>query len=192
MPRYLEIDEQRLSNLHDGLEIMEMLDRDAMAGLDLHVYGITNNAQLLDAAREAIAESEELAEEDIQIAEIAVAIPINADTIYALRGSGIRMEREEFTYVGSGGEGIRSMSFAFAHYKPTVTLQYFSKIAIASSESWLDDFLRKMGSGQPAKVTPAVHRTEEATQPGVPPAPTPAIPKQTSDKLAKFLDDFLD
>lgn len=190
MPHYVAIDAKRLENLHDGLELLEMLDRGHMAGLDIHVYGITNNAQLLDAAREAIADSEELAEEDVQLAEIAVAIPISADTIYALRGSGIRLDREDFAYMGSGGEGIRILSFAFGHYKPTATLSQFSKLAMASSESWLDDFLNKEGSRTPAKVTPNVHRTEEATQPGVPPAP--AVPKMTSLRLSSFLDEFLD
>jgi hypothetical protein len=194
--RYIEINEERLEKLHDGLELMEMLDREAMHSLDLHVYGVSNNPQLLDAAREAIAESEELAEEDVQIAEVAVAIPISADTIYALLGSGIKLTREDFAYLGTGGEGTRTMSFTFAHYKPTVNMGAFTKIALASSESWLDDFLRKEGSGQAAKVTQNVHRTEEATQPG--PAQQPAIqqqqpiPKQTSEKLSRFLDDFLD
>ena len=188
MPRYIEIDEERLSKLHDGLELMEMLDRETMRSLDLHIYGVTNNPQILDAAREAIAESEELAEEDVQVAEVAVAIPISADTIYALLGSGIRLSREDFTYMGTGGEGVRTMSFTFAHYKATVNIGYFSKVALASSESWLDDFLRKEGTNKPAQVTPAVHRTQEATQPGVPP---PAIPKQTSEKLSRFLDAFL-
>lgn len=185
MPRYIEIDEQRLAKLHDGLELLEELDRDAMRDFDLHIYGISTNPQLIDSARESIAESEELAEEDVQLVEIAVAIPINADTIYALKGSGIRMTREEFAYMGSGGEGIRSLSFVFGHYKPKIVLPYLSRVAIASSGSWLDDFLRKYGTGQAAAVTPAVHRTEEATQPGVPPAPAP---KTT---LSSLLDNFL-
>lgn len=190
MPRYIEINEERLEKLHDGLELMEMLDRESMRSLDLHIYGVTSNPQIIDAAREAVAESEELAEEDVQLSEVAVAIGISADTIYALLGSGIKLTREDFAYMGSGGEGVRTMSFTFAHYKPIVDMGSFTKIALAFSESWLDDFLRKEGTGTPAQVTPAVHRTQEATQPGVPPAPT--IQKQTSEKLSRFLDDFLD
>jgi hypothetical protein len=207
MSRYIEIDAKRLEELHAGLDLLEALDRsegsDAFRRLSLHVYGISNDPQVLDAAREAIADSNELQEEDVQVAEVAVAIPISADTIYALLGSGIKLDGEDFAYMGSGGEGIRSMSFTFANFKPTVTLNDFSKLAIAASDSWIDDFLRKYGTGQAAKVTPNVHRTQEATQPQAPAqpaAPPPVqgqpVPKQTSlldgRKLSAFLDDFLD
>jgi hypothetical protein len=211
MPRYIEIDAKRLEALHAGLDLLEAVDRseggEALRHLDLCVYGISNDPQVLDAAREAIADSNELAEEDVQVGEVAVSIPISADTIYALLGSGIRLDREDFAYMGSGGEGIRSMSFTFANFKPTVTANDFSKLAIASSDSWIDDFLKQHGTGQAAKITPAVHRTQEATQPQnpaqqAPPPPVqaqpaqPGVPKQTSKldgrRLSAFLDDFLD
>jgi hypothetical protein len=198
MPRYIDVNADRLSKLHEGLELIESVDRDAFRGLDLFIYGLTNNAQILDAAKEAIAESEEVAEEDVQLAEVAVAIPLSSDMIYYLAGSGLRLQREDFAYLGSGGEGVRSMSFAFAHFKPTVTLSYFSKLSVASSDAWLDDFLRKEGSNKPAQITQNVRRDEEATVPGAPAAPavppaTPQMPKQTSLRsLSSLLDEFLD
>ena len=204
MPRYIEVDAERLSKLHEGLELIESVDREAFRNLDLHIYGITNNPQIIDAAKEAIAESEELTEQDVQLAEVAVAIPLSADTIYAIAGSGITLRREDFAYMGSGGEGVRTMSFAFSHYRPKVVLSYFSKLAVAASDAWLDDFLRKEGTNKPATVTQNVRRTEEATQPGAPAPAQPAapqaqpaaapqqaqMPKQTS--LASLLDEFLD
>ena len=197
MARYVDINEERLSRLHEGLELLETVDREAMHSLDLYLYGISNNPQLLDAAREAIADSEELEEQDVQLTEIAVAIPLGADTIYALMGSGIRAKREDFAYIGGAGEGVRSMSFAFGHFKPQITLSAFSKLALASSDSWIDDFLRQEGSGQQAKITPAVHRNQEATQPApvAPANPQPAQPAQAMPKttsLRAILDDFLD
>jgi hypothetical protein len=197
--RYIDIDKERLSHLHEGLELLEMVDRDHVAEMDLCLYGITSDPQVLDAAREAIADEAELDESDVQLTEVAVAIPISSDTIYALTGSGIRLKNEEFSYLGSGGNGIRSMSFTFAHYKPTVNLNAFSKVGLASSSSWVDDFLRKEGNKQPAKITPNVHRTEEATQPAPvaptqpqqPQQPQPGMPKQTSLDSA-FFDQFLD
>lgn len=207
MPRYIDVDAKQLEALHAGLDLLEAVDRsegsEALRHLDLHLYGISNDAQILDAAREAIADNNDVAEEDVQVAEVAVSIPLGADVIRALMGSGIRLDRDDFAYMGSGGEGIRSTSFTFAHFKPTVTLNDFSKLAIASSDSWIDDFLKKNGSGQVATVTPNVHRTQEATQPQAPaqPAPVPSVqgqpvPKQTSKvdgrKLSAFLDDFLD
>ena len=193
MPRYIDVNPERLSNLHGALELIESVDRDAFRNLDLHIYGITNNPQIVDAAKEAIAESADVTEEDVQLSEVAVAIPLSADIIYYLAGSGLNLRREDFAYQGAGGEGIRTMSFAFSHYKPQVTLSYFSKVALASSDAWLDDFLKKEGSGKPAAVAQNVRRTEEATQPGTPPATSPAapqMPKQTS--LASLLDKFLD
>jgi hypothetical protein len=193
MPRYIDVDPERLSKLHEGLELIESVDREAFRNLDLFIYGITNNAQIIDAAKEAIAEDADVTEQDVQLAEVAVAIPLSSDIIYYLAGSGLTLRREDFAYMGTGGEGVRTMSFAFSHYRPKVTLGYFGKLAVASSDAWLDDFLRKEGSGKPAAVTPNVRRTEEATQPGVPPAPTPVTPqtpKQTS--LASLLDEFLD
>lgn len=200
MPRYVEIDEKALVGLHDAIDLLSSVAPDALEDMALCVYGITNNPGILDAAKEAIADSEEVQESDVQLSEVAVAIPITSKGIYRLTGSGLKLENEEFVFMGTGGEGIRSLSFTFASYKPTVTFSYFSKAAIASSESWLDDFLKKHGSGQAAQVTPAVHRTEEATVPGgIPPAPelpkpaAPGVPKQTSLKnLSAFLDDFLD
>src|SRR5271157_1642909 len=191
MPRYVEINAERLSHLHEGLELLEQVDRDAMRTLDLFLYGISTNPQIVDAAKEAIADSEELAEQDVQLSEVAVAIPLGSDIIYYLDGSGLILRKEDFAYMGGGGEGVRTLSFAFSHYHPRVTLSYFTKIALASSSGWLDDFLRKEGTGQAAQVTQNVRRTEEATQPNVPatpeqPAAAPAapqtqqMPKQTS------------
>jgi hypothetical protein len=196
MPRYIDVNPERLSNLHGALELIESVDRDAFRNLDLHIYGITNNPQIVDAAKEAIAENADVSEEDVQLSEVAVAIPLSSDIIYYLAGSGLNLRREDFAYQGAGGEGIRTMSFTFSHYKPQVTLSYFSKLALASSDAWLDDFLKKEGSGKPAAVAQNVRRTEEATQPGAPATTPPAapqqaqMPKQTS--LASILDEFLD
>lgn len=200
MPRYIDVNSEQLSNLHEALNLLESVDRDAFSGLDLFIYGLSDNPQIVDAAKEAIAESEEVSEEDVQLSEVAVAIQLSADMIYYLAGSGLRLQREDFAYMGQGGEGVRTFSFAFAHYKPTANLGYFKKLAVASSDAWLDDFLRKEGSGKPAVVTQNVRRTEEATQPGAPvtpaapatpPAPT-QTPRQSSLNLTRFLDEFLD
>lgn len=197
MPRYIEVSAEDLDKLHDGLKLLEMVDRDAVSNLDLFVYGLSNNPQIVDAAKEAIADSEELAEEDVQLSEVAVAIPMSSDTSYYLAGSGLILRREDFAYMGSGGEGVRTQTFAFSHYHPRVSLSYFTKLALASSDAWLDEFLRKEGSGKPAQITPNVRRTEEATQPGAPAAPAtpaaaPPAPRQSSLKLSDLLDTFLD
>ena len=204
--RYVEMDEARLVDLHDGLETLEMLDREAIHDLDLYLYGLTSSAAIVDAAKEAIADEAEINEADVQLSEVAVAIPISADVIYALSGSGLRMRKESFAYTGVAGEGIRTSMFAFSSYKPTAAFTDFSTMALALSDSWLDDFLKQYGNKQPAQIEQNVRRTEEATQPGVPapaqapPAPTvpaeiPGTPKTTSTlgglKLADVLEEFL-
>lgn len=211
--RYQDITEEQLLKLHDGLDILEALDLEAVHGLDLFIYGLTQSESLVDAAKESIADEAEISENDVQLSEIAVAIPLSSDTIHYLAGSGLKIRREDFAYAGSGGEGIRTSSFTFAHFKPTCSISDFSQMAIASSDSWLDDFLKQYGNKQPVQIKQNVRRTEEATQPGVPaqapppaatseapaapaaPTTTPEIPKKTSLngglKLADVLEEFL-
>lgn len=198
--RYIEVDARRLEALHDGLDLLEAVDRDTIHGMELCIYGLTQDPSILDAAKESIAEENEIQEGDVELSEVAIAIPISADLLHKITGSGMKLTREEFAYMGSGGEGGRSLSFAFAHYKPNVAASSFTQMAIASSTSWLDQFLTQYGNKQPAQITQAVHRNEEATEPGVPtptappsPAapPSPGLPKQTSLKLADLLDNFL-
>jgi hypothetical protein len=211
MERFLDIDEDQALKLREGLELLETLDRDAVRGLDLCFYGLSSDPQILDAAREAIASDseDETTENDIQLGEVAVAIPISSDTIYALTGSGIKLKDEYFAYAGSGGEGTRRGYFFSASYRPVVTMHSFSHVALASSDSWVDDFLEKTGGKNvaPTEVKKKVQRTEEATQPGTPTpaqpqtpveappaAPAAATPKQTSlndSAVTRLVEDFL-
>jgi len=180
MERYLNISEDQALKLREGLELLETLDRDAVSELDLCLYGLTNDPQILDAAREAIASDseDEISEEDVQLGEIAIAIPISSDKIYALTGSGIKLKDEYFAYPGGEGEGTRRGYFFSANYRPVVTIHSFSHVALASSDSWVDDFLEKTGGKgvQPTQIKKKVQRTEEATQPGVPTPAEPQVP----------------
>lgn len=202
MQRYLDINEDQALKLREGLELLETLDRDAVAGLELYIYGLTSDLQVLDAAREAIASDyeEEISEEDVQIGEIAIAIPISSDTIYALTGSGIRLQKEYFAYAGSEGEGTRRSYLYNSNYRPIVTLHSFSHLALAESDSWIDDYLEKTGGKgiAPTEIKRKIQRTEEATQPVpvlekpvTPKAPQPTTPKQTSFNLNRLMEDFL-
>jgi len=213
MQRYLDTNEDQMLKLREGLELLETLDRDAVRELDLFIYGLTSDPQVLDAAKEAIASDseEEVSEDDVQLGEIALAIPISADTIYALTGSGIKLKDEYFAYPGVGGEGIRRSYMYSANYRPTVTLHSFSHLALASSDSWIDDYLGKIGGkAAPTEIAKKVQRTEDATRPqpvveepqtpvqappAAQPAPAPAAPagtpKQTSLNIASLVEDFL-
>src|SRR5271157_2141071 len=147
MQRYIDITEEQVLKLHDGLELLETLDREAVQELDLCLYGLTVDLQILDAAREAIAANyeEETTEEDVELGEVALVIPINSDTIYALTGSGIKLREGNFAYSGGEGEGVRSDDLGYASYHPTVTMHSFSHMALAFTNSGIDDYLQKVG-----------------------------------------------
>jgi hypothetical protein len=202
MQRYVDINEQDLHKLRDGYELLERIDHETLWDMGYCVYGISEDPAVLDAAREAIAANyeEEVDESDVEISEVAVAIPLSSDKLYYLTGSGLKLHREEFAYRGQGGEGIKSENFALSHYKPGVTIHSFSHLALAESSSWLDDFLKRHGSGAKTQIKEEVKRTEEAMQPGVVPPALPGAPpkpmgKQTSLQgkmlFADFLEDFL-
>jgi hypothetical protein len=176
--KYQDIDEARLLRLHDGLDILESIDEsNGMERLDLFIYGLTTNVSVLDAAREALADEIEADETDVEVSEVAVAVPLYAGQIHRLAGSGVTLQHEEFAYAGPAGEGIRTSTFSMSSYKPAVAVSTLSRMAIASGSSYLIDFFKQYGNKTHAKVEERVRRTEEATQPGVPvPAPIPAAP----------------
>jgi hypothetical protein len=191
-PRFVEVEESKIVEMRDTLDLLEMLDADSIKDMRLHIYGITTNPNILDAAREAVADSEDVQEEDVQVSEVAVALPLSGDIIYYLHGSGLKLGNDDFVYRGTGGEGIRTLSFTFSTFKPRATFKDFSKLAVASSQDELVDFLQKYGTPNAAEVVPAVHRTEEATVPQAPISPTnPGIPKQTSFLLADIVNNLL-
>ena len=181
MQYFIDVTEEQLLQLRGSLELLGMLDRDKIKDLDLYIYGMTNNQGILDAAREAIAEEsydENISEEDVTLTEIAVAIPVYADNIYYLTGSGIRFGNEESFVYTSENEGARSATFASAHFKPHVSLADFEHLSIADSDAWLSDYLSKFGTRGAAQIKQNVQRSEEATQPGVPaPAKAPEAPQ---------------
>lgn len=207
MEYYLEIDEDKALKLREGLELLETLDRDAIKEFDLCLYGLTNDPSVLDAAREAIASDseDEITENDVQLGEVAVAIPINSDAIWALTGSGIKLRKESFVYPGGEGEGPRSGYFFSAQYHPTVTMHSFSHMALASSDSYIDRFLQQVGGKGvvTTQIKKKVQRSQDATRPvptieapdqATPPATATAVPKQTSLNDAavnRLVDDFL-
>jgi len=194
MTNFLEITEEQMLRLREGLELLETLDRDAIHEIDICFYGLTNDPSVLAAAREVIAseqDDENVSEEDVELGEIAIAIPLSSDVIYYLTGSGLKLRDEYFSYPGVEGEGPRRNYLGYAHYHPTVTTHSFQHMALALSDSWVDDYLQKVGGhgAVATRIKKKVQRSEEATQP-VPvieqktPGQLPAgQPKQTSLKV---------
>jgi hypothetical protein len=139
MPIYSVISAEELEVLTSGLEILERLRSDEVLK-NLFLYGLTNERLLIEAAKAAVAESNDL-DAEIDITQLAIAMPLHSSTISSLFGSGLKLEREEFSYLGAGAEGARTESFVFAHYHPKATIRSFSVLAISEDNNWLDDFL---------------------------------------------------
>jgi hypothetical protein len=202
MQKYIETTEEQLLRLRDSLELLGQLDQSKVKDLDLCIYGMTRNQSIIDAAREAIAEEtydENITEADVTLSEVAVAIPISADTIYALTGNGIKVGHgETFTYLGES-EGPKTASFGSASFKPTISLHDLEDICLADSDGWSFEYLQKHSAGGGAKVQKKVRRNEEATQLGVPTPAAPVAPqpaaapqqKRTSLQLESLVERFL-
>lgn len=187
--QYIDITPEELDKLNDALPIIESLWRDDPRPLIL--FGLCKDPVVLDAAREAIADSldqEGITEDTIQLSEIAVSIPLSSDVIRALTGSGIKLgEDDEFAYRGTGGEGIRTVPFNWANYKPQVTLRNFLSLAISNDTVWLEEYLGQVGSGAGAQINKQLQRTQPSSAPQTPtPAAIPGVPKQTSRKSSSI------
>lgn len=197
---YVDIKQDDLLKLRDGLEILDRI-REEDTKQNVFLYGISNDTVILDAAREAIAENMDdpaVTEDTIQLAEVAVCIPLSGDVIYALTGSGMKLDQgdDEFAYRGGKGEGIRVVGFNWSRVKPVVTVGDFSKMALANDSVWLDRYLAQRGTNTPAAIQKEVKREAPATvpaalpTPGAAPAPAP-VQKQTSLKIATVVENWL-
>ena len=186
---YVDIKQEDLLKLRDGLEILDRLDNDNRQ--QIYLYGISQDPIILDAAREAVAESADdpaITEESVQLAEVAVSVPLSADGIYALTGSGLPLDSgdDEFAY-RTQGEGVRVVAASWARVKAKVTIADFTRIALASDSIYLNRFLSQRGTNTPAAIQREVKREVPATAapptPGAAPATAPQM-KQTSSKTA--------
>jgi hypothetical protein len=213
MARYSEVyigDE--LTKLRDGLEVLErVVDSETLKDLDLWLYGVVTDPYLLDVAKEAIISNAEefmneegsttLEEGDVELAEIAIAVPINYSShIDILYGRGYPLRELEFAYQ-SEGEGVRTLGFYNAYTtSASVKISDMGEKAIAESDSDLDEFLKDKGKGTAMQIKRKVERSEEATTnaPHVPeppklktPQPEPPAeetPRSASLKVARLSD----
>jgi hypothetical protein len=216
---YIDVTEQELHALREALPILERIQVGALSDrLEVYLYGVTKSPAILDAAKEAIAKTyydapEEIDESDVELTEIALAVPLSSDTLYYLTGSGLKLRKGEFAYKVQEGGGVKDGNLLYADFKPQVSIHDFSHIGISNSDQHANEFLSKHSTAPGAQIKKNIRRTEEATQPGAPApappkpkaqpaqaAPAPAAPaapqpKQTSVhgavKLRDLLEDFL-
>lgn len=216
-----------LTKLRDGLEVIErVVDGADIVSLNIWLYGIVTDSFILDIAKEAIiADAEEfmddngdtdLTESDVELTEIAVAVPISSpDVIDILHGRGYPCRELDFAYQAGAVEGVRTKGFLSAHTSSArITADNLKDQVIANGEDYLDSYLKEKGNKSVMTIRKTVNRDQEATEhphpegtepevpaaapePTAPPAtPTPpatpsAMPKQTSLKLSSIVEDFL-
>lgn len=202
---YFEVGKKELVALMDGLTLIERLARDEVNEMALYLYGVTSDPIILAEAKESIMDSAEeywdeegnttLAEEDISLPEIAIAMPLSADALYALLGSGLDNTNLTFAYNTGGGEGARTSYFSASYRgRVRITLQRLGKMALAKEDFNLRDFLAKNGSGQPM----AIQKKTQRTEPAVAPAPVTTTPTAVAgtenikaSSIRQVLEDFL-
>ena len=191
---YVDVTADDLKNLRQALVLLERL-RSGGEPLNLYLYGITTDPGVLDAAKEAIAaygDDETVTESDVQLAEIAVEMRLNSDTLYYLNGSGARLQKgDEFTYLGGPGEGAREIGWNWTRRGPTVTLASFTHMAVAEDSGWGDKFLMQYGQKIPLKIDVKRNQPSTGVAPQAQPAPT-QVPKQTSVPGGKQLEDLME
>ena len=212
---YFRANEQELRSLMGGLEIIERLSAEKAGELGIFLYGLTSSPGVLAAAKEAIIDLAEdywdeegnptLTEEDVSLSEIAVAIPLSSDALYALLGSGIHIEGLGFAYASGEGEGIREASFPNTRWmRGRASLKDLSSPVLAKDDLSLRDYMAGTGKGQPVSISKNVRRTSPAQPPAPrPPAPRELPPSTPGDEefyrqmgikssLEEVLDGFLD
>jgi hypothetical protein len=189
---FVDIKQDDLLKLRDGLEILDRLRDPAFDDRGkVYFYGVSTDVVVLDAAREAIAEYADdpaITEDSITLGEVAVCLPISGDVIYALTGSGMKLDstEDEFAY-RTGTEGPRILSFRWSRVKPVVTVADFTKMALANDSVYLDRYLAQRGTNTPGQIKKEVKRENPATaSPLVPP-----VQKQTSLKVSDLLEAWL-
>jgi hypothetical protein len=164
--RFTEITREQLSAARRGIELLQRVMEDG--GLELYLFGITKDQGVLESAHETLMDEFDVDEEADERArvqaptQIAIAIPCSGDTLYYLSGSGLIIRNEQFAY-NRRGEGARTDWLNTSRPEPRLTLDDFSVLALADSDSFLDDFLTKHGSN--VEVIPPVKRDRPATNP---------------------------
>ena len=188
---YYEVDEKRMLILMDGLNMIERLNAEKAAELNLYLYGVVNDPSILGAAKDTIMENLQefwnedgettLREEDLALTEIGVSIQLSSDTIYTLfTHHGMEVKGIEFAYVSidEKGEGVRDEHFLDDYLgRRRVTFGLLSHPVLAEESYHLKGYMAKYKSGQPLAVNKKIEREGPATLPA---AEAPAEPPQAA------------
>lgn len=163
---YLIVNEDQLTTLQQGLEIIAGVSRDLLPS-SLYLYGILRpDSPILEYVEESVWEANyagEVKSESLDINTAVVAIRLSEDILRILLGRGLKCEDEDFVY--SIEKEVRTGTFLHGVRKPTISLGHFSKIALADDSYWLSDFFQREAVAQES-AAPGIIRTEPVAQKG--------------------------
>lgn len=130
---YINVSAQQVEDLRPAVDLFVQLWGEDLDKGAIYLYGMVDDGSSVIPAMEASASTE-------HITYGVVAIPLNSDTLYFLTGSGYSLKREDFVYVENSE--IRSANFSDSKSETVVTLASFAKLAVSSSNTFMDRFLK--------------------------------------------------
>ena len=147
--RYTTITKEVLSSFRTTLAVLEQVSDDP---LEIYLYGLTTNPGVLAKAEQSLEYLGDEEDEVSKLGQIAICLRLSDEAIRLLEGSGLTLDDEEFAYV-LGGDSARTSSIRYGKGAARITDEDFSEMAIATSDTWVDDFLTKHGTvGAPGKL----------------------------------------
>ena len=174
--QFIDVDARTLHAARPGLELAEEVLDDST----IYLYGLTSKQTVLLAAQDALTESEEDGFNE-HMTEVAVALYLGKGALSLLFGSGMVLNDQAFSYV-SGADGARTSYFTVADShrgKPKVVIKDLTRMALADSDIWLDEFRQQYG--KPAYYETTVDR-------GATPAVKASSKKHTVNSIDAFLN----
>ena len=173
--QFIDVDARGLHAARPGLELAEEVLEDST----IYLYGLTSKQTVILAAKDALAMNEEDGGEE-QLNEIAVALYLGKGALSLLFGSGMVLKEQPFSYV-SGSDGARTSYFTVTdspQSKPKIVIKDLTRMALADSDIWLDEFRQQYG--KPAYYDTTVDRGD-----------TPAVKTSSKKRSINSIDAFL-
>jgi hypothetical protein len=165
--RFYGCSKDDLDSLQPALTILgQIYDKDDFFPF---LFALINQGEVFDVAKEAITDHWE-GEEGLEApTAVAVAIPLSADTLHYLLGSGLYLDGEEFAYL-TPGEGSRTGEIPS---RARIYMNQITTMAIATDTTWLGDFLdahapkqvveQEVKRSEPIKAEPTAQPAVEAS-----------------------------
>ena len=150
---YVNVSRQQIEDLRPAIDLLMQIWGEDLDKNSLFLYGMVEDSSPVLASMDDVVGG--------KVSSGVVAIPLDSDALYFLTGSGYALKKESFLYA-SGGE-LRTANFSEVDQEPVVTLSSFSKLALSSSNAWMDRYFKLENPEDLSSAHGEVDRTEPAT-----------------------------